>query len=292
MKLNLQNDAKPQKVCDAFKEFITYCKIKNLSKQTIEFYEECYDIFTDFFDEKNLTQDIKKDVVNNFIIYLQNNTKSNGISINTRLRGLRAILYYFMKIGYVSEFKIELIRTEKKIKETYTDAELELLLKKPDIKKCSFSVYRDWVTVNYLLSTGNRLETLINLKIEDINFDEGYIVLNKTKNRSQQIIPLSKTLSKILQEYLQYRKGEGQEYLFCNIYGKKLEKGSLQHSLQLYNHQRGVMKTSIHLYRHTFSKKWILAGGDVFRLQKILGHSSLDVVKEYVNIVRGHDSIQ
>lgn len=43
-------------------------------------------------------------------------------------------------------------------------------------------------------------------------------------------------------------------------------------------------KTSIHLYRHTFAKKWILAGGDIFRLQKILGHSSLDVVKEYVEM--------
>jgi integrase/recombinase XerD len=35
---------------------------------------------------------------------------------------------------------------------------------------------------------------------------------------------------------------------------------------------------------HTFAKLWILNGGDIFRLQKILGHSSLDIVKEYVNM--------
>ncbi|RHP70371.1 hypothetical protein DXA59_05185 [Clostridium sp. OF03-18AA] len=47
---------------------------------------------------------------------------------------------------------------------------------------------------------------------------------------------------------------------------------------------KGVEKTSAHLYRHTFAKKWILNGGDIFRLQKILGHSDLTVVKEYVQM--------
>lgn len=55
-----------------------------------------------------------------------------------------------------------------------------------------------------------------------------------------------------------------------------------------YNRKRGVSKTSAHLYRHTFAKRWILNGGDIFRLQKLLGHSNLDIVKEYVNMF-GHD---
>lgn len=54
--------------------------------------------------------------------------------------------------------------------------------------------------------------------------------------------------------------------------------------LARYNRSRGVEKTSAHLYRHTFAKKWIMNGGDIFRLQKILGHSDLSVVKEYVQI--------
>lgn len=44
------------------------------------------------------------------------------------------------------------------------------------------------------------------------------------------------------------------------------------------------MKTSIHAYRHTFAKNWILNGGDIFTLQKILGHSSIEMVKNYVNL--------
>lgn len=44
------------------------------------------------------------------------------------------------------------------------------------------------------------------------------------------------------------------------------------------------MKTSIHLYRHTFAKKWIMNSGDILRLQKLLGHKSLEMVKEYMAI--------
>ena len=64
--------------------------------------------------------------------------------------------------------------------------------------------------------------------------------------------------------------------------GDKLTKYSLQNTLRRYNTKRGVNKTSAHLFRHTFAKMWILNGGDIFRLQKLLGHSSLDIVKEYI----------
>ena len=44
------------------------------------------------------------------------------------------------------------------------------------------------------------------------------------------------------------------------------------------------MKTGVHRWRYTFAKKWILSGGDIFRLQKMLGHSSMEIVKNYVNM--------
>lgn len=205
-------------------------------------------------------------------------------TINTYLRAVRAILYYAMEQDYLPRFKLELIKAEKQIKETYTDDELARLLKKPDIKKCGFPEYRNWVFVNYLLATGNRLGTAINLRIKDINLADGIVLLTKTKNRQQQIIPLSKTMLRILQEYLNYRKGADDDFLFCNQFGKQFTKDGLKSTMLKYNLSRGVEKTSIHLFRHTFAKKWILSGGDIFRLQKLLGHSSLDVVKEYVNM--------
>lgn len=141
--------------------------------------------------------------------------------------------------------------------------------------------------VSYLLATGNRLETLSNLRIRDIDFNEHEIALKKVKNAKQYIIPLSSSLERVLLEYLQYRKGEPEDFLFCNQYGKKFDKDGITTAMARYNQSRGISKTSVHIYRHTFAKKWILNGGDIFRLQKILGHSTLDMVKEYVNMLGG-----
>jgi integrase/recombinase XerD len=51
-----------------------------------------------------------------------------------------------------------------------------------------------------------------------------------------------------------------------------------------YNRSRGISKTSVHLLRHAFAKNWVLMGGDVFRLQKQLGHSTLEMSRRYANI--------
>lgn len=288
MKIKMQVNqevTKEKSIKEGFLEFIKYCRVKNLATKTLDYYEECYDKFTDFLPETEFITAINQNTIDDYILYLRENTGYNDISINTQIRGLRAILYYWMNIGYLSNYKIQISKAEKKIKEPYTEAELKLLLKKPDVKKCDFSEYRDWVIVNYLLGTGNRLNTLINLKVGDINIEDDIILLSKTKNKKQQILPISRTLKKILIEYLGYRKAESNDdYLFSNVFGQKLTINCIESSIARYNQRRGVSKTSIHLFRHTFAKNWILAGGDIFRLQKILGHSTLDVVKEYVAI--------
>ena len=71
-----------------------------------------------------------------------------------------------MERGYVNRFKVEFVRAEKKIKETYTDEELAILLRKPDVKTSSFAEYRNWVLICYLLGTGNRSNTVCNIKIK------------------------------------------------------------------------------------------------------------------------------
>jgi len=189
-----------------------------------------------------------------------------------------------MDEGHLPTFKIKLPKVDKPIKETYTDTELQPLLKKPNVKTCDFTEYKIWVMTNYLIATGNRTSSILNIKICDLDFDNALIQVNKTKNRKAQIIPMSSTLASVLKEFLVYRKGENSDYLFCNTYGDKGDTRTYQEMLSRYNRNRGVAKTSAHLYRHAFAKKWILNGGDIFRLQKILGHSDLSMVREYVNM--------
>ena len=276
---------------EAIELFLRKCKIKNLSEVTIRDYRDHLAVFQDFCGNNvERVSEISEATVDDFICWLQNErqtastVKISAISINTLLRSLRAFLYYCMDNNFLSRFKVKLIKAEKKVKETYSDEELELLLQKPDIDTCSFPVYRTWVFENYLLGTGNRLSTALNVRNCDIDFTNATILLQKTKNRCQQIIPLSNSLAVILEEYMEIRGGEDEDFLFCDQYGNQGTGTAFRSAVYDYNKARGVQKTSIHVFRHTFAKKWILAGGDVFRLQKILGHSSLTVTKEYITM--------
>ena len=106
-----------------------------------------------------------------------------------------------------------------------------------------------------------------------------------TKNRKAQVIPLCSAMVAILREYLRHRDGETADYLFCTETGSQLMENGLRQSIARYNTRRGVQKTSIHLFRHTFARKYLIdCGGDAFTLQKLLGHSTLAMTKHYCAI--------
>ncbi len=265
----------------AFEAFIRRCKVKNLSEESIKSYQYKVKPFIEYYGGKSPVSSINKNTVDDYVLYLERESKANDITINSYLRSLKAFLYYCMEEQGLFPFKIHLIKTEKKLKETYSDDELKRLLKRP--KTNLFSEFKTWAFISYLVGTGNRISTALNVKVKDISFDEGVIYIRKTKNRKQQIIPLSASLSSVLSSYLLIRQGSPEDYLFCSDTGAKGDKRTYQQLVHDYNFKRGVNKSSCHLFRHTFAKKWIMNGGDIFRLQKILGHSSIVVTKEYLS---------
>lgn len=90
------------------------------------------------------------------------------------------------------------------------------------------------------MGTANRISTALDLHIGDINFQSGVIILRKTKNRKQQIIPLSVTLAEILQGYLQIRGGAADDYVFCNEYGEQASCRTYQQLVRRI--EKGVLK--------------------------------------------------
>lgn len=273
----------------AFEHFIQSRVVLNSSEETIRFYKDIFKYFIEFFGQNRMCTEVDEGVIFDYLLDIkENKPKLSQKSVNTYIKGLRVILYFIMKNSYIKEFKITLPKVEETIKEAYTDYEVQCLIRKPKLNQdCTFADLRNWALVCYFLATGNRLSTVSNIKIGDINFESDEIFIRKTKNKKQQIIPLSRELRSVLIEYLGNRRGEGDDYLFCNAYGQKLNKDAMSHCVATYNKSRGVTKTSIHLFRHTFAKNWILNGGDIFRLQKILGHSTLDMVKQYVAVYGG-----
>lgn len=282
MKINLDNSLTFK---EGFLEFIENCKSRNLRQGTLNHYQDSYKQLVKFIEEDTAIEELNKKTVDNFVKAYKANSTANSQTVYTYARDLKTILYFFMRMEYMQSFKITLPKVDKTAVETYTDAELRILLKKPDLKKSTFCNYRDWTIINFLLSTGIRSNSLINIKISEVDLDNNVVYINVTKNRKPLIIPLNITIQKILKEYLKIRKGNDDDYLFYNVYGKQLCRKTLNGSLATYNNNRGITKTGIHRFRHTFAKKYILAGGNPVYLQKLLGHSSLTITENYINVL-------
>ena len=265
--------------------YLDNCRQRNLREGTINHYRQSYTQFRKFFDMEMPIEEITEQKYNEYVVYLRETIK-NDVSINSYLRDLITTLHFFMSNGYLETFKMSAIKVDKTPVETYTEEELIKLLRKPDLKKCSFAEYQSWVMTNFLFSTGVRQRSLNNVKIKDLDFDNKYITLTITKNRKVLVIPMETTLKNILIEYLRYRQHNSTEdYLFTNIFGKQLTKSTGYHRLYEYNKARGVETTGLHRYRHTFAKQWVLNGGNVVSLSRLLGHSSLEITQNYVNLL-------
>lgn len=265
--------------------YLDNCRHRNLREGTIRHYRQSYTQFYKYFDAEMPIEEMTKEKYNQYVIYLRE-TFNNDTSINAYLRDLITTLHFLMNEGYIEPYKMTSIKVDKTPVETYTDEELMKLLKKPDLKKCSFAEYQSWVMTNFLFSTGVRQRTLNNIKIEDLDFENNLITLKVTKNRKVLIIPMEKDLKVILTEYLKYRSAKSKEdYLFTNIFGDQLTKSTGYHRLYEYNKSRGVETTGIHRYRHTYAKQWILNGGNVVTLSRNMGHSSLEITQNYINLL-------
>ena len=270
---------------DGFEEYILDCKARNLREGTINHYRESVKQIYKRIPPDTPISSLNQQTMKNFYIALRDDPNLNEVSMGTYARDLKTLMRFFMKCGYIPHFEIQLPKADKAPIQTYTDDELKKLLKKPDVRKCIFSTYRSWVIVNFLLSTGVRQNSLVNIKIRDVDFDNSVVYVNTTKNRKPLIIPLNEDIVKILKEYLQYRGGGAEDWLFCSVYGKQLTRSSCYHAIWDYCHERGLEQTGVHRFRHTFAKKWATMGGSVVTLQKILGHSSLAITENYLNVL-------
>ncbi len=266
-------------------KYLENCRQRNLRAGTINHYKQSYTQFYKFFDPRMPVEDIDETMYKNYVLHLKA-TLNNDVSINSYLRDLITTLHFFMDEGYISHFKMQAIKVDKSHVETYNEQELKLLLKKPDIKKCNFTEYQCWVMTNFLFSTGVRQRSLMHIQVKDLDFDNNVVYVNVTKNRKPLIVPLNRTMVNILSEFLKYRHHKTKdEYLFCNAFGQQLVKSTCYHMLYEYNKRRGVETTGIHRYRHTFAKQWILNGGNVVSLSKLLGHSSLEITQNYIHLL-------
>ena len=270
-------------VADTFHDFLMAKKAGGLSEKTIATYGQHFSAIGKHLPTHTPIDKLKKTDLEAMIASMRDAGLAAN-SIKSYTRTLKSFFSWCNAEG-ITRLNLPLYKAEETVKETYTDEELKALLRKPNTRKCDFPEYRNWVTVNLLLNNGCRAATIRNIKLRDVDLENQVIYLRHTKNKKAQVIPLCEALCGVLREYLKVRGGEMDDYLFPNENGTQLAENGLRCSIASYNRRRGVQKTSIHLFRHTFAKKYLVdCGGNAFTLQRLLGHSTLDMTKHYCAI--------
>jgi integrase/recombinase XerD len=287
IKLNLRDEYNNQYLDAVFGDFIEEKKALGKSADTIKGYETTYRKFKNFF---GATADMTGDITGSMVIEWISEMRDEGLadaSINHHISCLRAFFYWCMEDDkkYLDYFKIKLVSVREEKPKDYTLDEVKSLLMKPRDSK-SFAVWRTWAMVNFIMGTGARVGTLIDIQMRDLDLRNGKVFYRHTKNRKLQVVNLPPQLVNVLHEYIskcRYDAGED-DYLFCSDRGDKTTGNVVYVAYTRYARDRGVSKTTLHGLRHTFSREWYLNGGDIVQLSKVLGHSSLAMSEHYMNI--------
>ncbi|MFS1516104.1 tyrosine-type recombinase/integrase [Bacillus sp. SCS-151] len=277
---------------DAVELFIKDGKIRNLREHTIKYYLNELTTFKKLLIEQKITTypgEITPDIIReNVILYLRDVKQLKIVSVNTRLRAIRAFFNYLYKENYIpmNPMKnVKLVRDRKNIVATFSVKQLNDILNQPDLK--TFTGVRDYTFMLLLVETGIRANELAGLTITDIHWDESTLLIRNTKGYKQRMVPLSATMKAQLKLYCSIRgtviESNG---LFLTVDNTPITKRQVQSRISQYGKDAKVtnVRCSPHTFRHTFAKLCVKNGAGIFELQQILGHTTMEMVKTYVNL--------
>ena len=259
----------------------------------------------DFLKSNDLSTDVTgigTGELREFILYLQqkrcfsdhpdSKPQQRGLSghtINTYMRSIRAFWSWLVEEEIIESTpfsKLKIPKPPKKIIAAFSPHQIESLL---SVMNGSAEGYRGAVIVLTLLDTGLRVNELINLKMGNVWLEDGLVkVLGK--GNKERLVPIGKQIRKLLWRYInQYRPEPALSKLdnmFLTQDGRPLTKNRVDSIMKRYGLMAGLtgVRCSPHTLRHTFAINFLRNDGDVFSLQKILGHSSLEMTRRYCEL--------
>ena len=267
---------------ELYPSFLSAAAARGVKDKTLDTYKQHFRAISKRLDVSIPISELQKSDLDDMIFAMRESELSDR-SINSYTRTLKVFLSWCNEEGHTS-LNLSLYKASEAVKETYSDAELKILLKRPPAN-CNFCEFRNWAIINFLLNSGCRAATVRNIQNKDVDLQRRQIVMRHSKNGKVQIIPLCNSMISILHEYMAIRGGGSSDYLFCNEFGDFLTENALRLAIANYNRARGIERTSLHAFRHTFARKYLVdCGGDAFTLQKLMGHSTLNMTKHYCNI--------
>ncbi|MEZ5428744.1 MAG: tyrosine-type recombinase/integrase [Pyrinomonadaceae bacterium] len=246
--------------------------LTNVSPQTIKYYEWMYNRWNHHIGKFPTKENIKE-----FVIKIRE-SDITVYTANSYIRGINSFLSWLYENEYTKEhLKIKKLKEPEKFLKLFSDEQIKRLL---NYRPKTFAQKRLYAMICFAFDTGARIEEILNLRREDIDFDN-LLVLVTGKGDKERILPISIECRKHLYKFLRLHE---YQMAFPKRNG---ERQSYRTALQLFKtlckklHITGV-RTSWHTIRHTMASHYVRDGGNVLYLQRILGHSDLSVTKIYV----------
>jgi integrase/recombinase XerD len=218
-----------------------------------------------------------------------------GIHARSQARiisGIKSFFRFLLINDYIEADPCELLegpRVGFKLPEVLAVTEIDSLISHIDLSKKEGQ--RNRAILETLYSCGLRVSELINLKISDCYFDEGFIKV-EGKGNKQRLVPVSSQAVKEIRLYLTSEnrpaaKNGYEDYVFLNLRGQNLTRVMIFYIVKNLAKAAGITKTiSPHTFRHSFATHLLEGGANLRAIQCMLGHESIATTEIYTHIDR------
>ncbi|MFR8040551.1 MAG: tyrosine-type recombinase/integrase [Clostridium butyricum] len=206
-------------------------------------------------------------------------------TVNNYLRNIKVYFTWLYDSEVIKKNPTVQIRPYKhrrKPKSQIKDVHFNKLIKSLDLT--SFAEYRDYVILQLLMDTGMRIGETLNLKMDDVLIDKKaiFIPAEIAKGRKNRYVFFSTIMQGILRKWIDYKERYfDTEYVFISTRGSNFNVMNFEKNLKKYCIRARIAESiTCHQIRNNFARRFLLSGGDIFILSKILGHSSVIVTEQ------------
>ena len=277
---------------DLIDSFLSYLSVeRGLAANTISSYHDDLNAFSGFLKTRNIAaiSGTQRNDVTDFMLF-QKDKGLNPSSISRRLAAIKVFYRFLVRERVLKSDPTSLIETPriwKKIPETLSLNEVEALLNAPNIRDVQGA--RDKAFLETLYATGMRVSEAVNLKINNVNLDIGFLRC-VGKGNKERVIPLGKKAITSLNRYIsdsrhKLLKEKESEYVFLSRSGTRISRQSLWKIIKKYARLSRIKKPiRPHILRHSFATHLLERGADLRSVQEMLGHANISTTQIYTHI--------
>ena len=282
-----------KELLEVISNYRQYLKLeKSLSSNTLDAYLSDLSKLMEYAEEKGIALlSLKFSDLQNFIAEL------HDLDIHPRsqsriISGIKSFYHFLLLEEIIEENPSDLLESPKigfKVPEVLTLGEIDQIINSVDVSTTEGQ--RNRAILETLYSCGLRVCELANLKISQLNFDDGYIIV-EGKGRKQRLVPISDRAIQEIKYYLMDRgmgviKRGSEDTLFLNRRGSKLSRVMIFNIVKRYTEEANVGKNvSPHTFRHSFATHLLEGGANLRAIQSMLGHESIVTTEIYTHLDR------